>query len=446
MIGAVRGMRPLTNSQWLITADEGTKLGRRWVSRYIQAIPILWLMGILLPAAIALLVLLGRRRWVKGRWINCIVLAWIGIGLVQALCALLQSRFLEDLPHGVHYVLWNGVYGWIAGGLGIALGYSYGLACREVVRAITVLGAVIILLTMVSYTVRLAGVRVLIVPTPVSMIAPESDTVRFYATANFFFEEDNAGTKDTRLTLFSPWPTSFGLGGAVITLLSSLERSRLWRSVGIVGGLLATISCLSRIASAALLAAVAVNAFMRVSTIVKSLIVSMVLLGLLAVLLSGSDPISLVKFARGSVNDMRGGSSMVRDMIYWENWNGFWKSPIIGNGWPGESVAGLSSIGTPLMPIGTHSSLSGLLYTGGVLTFGTFMMASMLTFVAAVRATLQTSFGSEARRFTLVGLGLLIVLYLFAPYESIFADTLPVIYLFTWIGGVFRIGRDYAST
>jgi hypothetical protein len=209
------------------------------------------------------------------------------------------------------------------------------------------------------------------------------------------------------------------------------------------GGLVAVGFSHSRIAIASLIIVTAGQIFIGFSAIARSVLASMVLLGVAGWYLAGFDPISLVHQTQSAADEARAGSSMVRDMIYEASWAGFWQSPIIGNGWTGEAVIpGLrSSTGRPVAPVGSHSSISGVLYTGGLVTFGSFALALLLSFVAIIHSILKTDFQSEARRFTVVGLSFLFTLLLFAPYEGLFIHTIPATYLLMWIGGAIAIGK-----
>ena len=199
-------MMSLSQEARLAMAAEGSTPSRpsRLFDRYLRCIPLLWFAGLLLPAAVIVLAHLAMHRWPRGRLINVIVFAWVGVGLMQAICALANAVILDDVAEGVHYALSMGVYGWIMGGIAIGVGYSWRLTNERVVRAITLLGGVIIILSAIATSYRAAGWTNLIVPTPVSWAFPNSDTVLNYANATFYVEEDNGGEKDVRMTLFFP--------------------------------------------------------------------------------------------------------------------------------------------------------------------------------------------------------------------------------------------------
>jgi hypothetical protein len=116
------------------------------------------------------------------------------------------------------------------------------------------------------------------------------------------------------------------------------------------------------------------------------------------------------------------------------------QSPIIGHGWIGESVH-LKEV----LPIGSHSTVYGLLYIGGIPSFFTFVVAMLLTFTALGQRLLSSRANDPRRTRILVGLGLTLCLTMYCPYEALFSLTLPCLLLFTFIGGCLRAKGDVAA-
>jgi len=69
-----------------------------------------------------------------------------------------------------------------------------------------------------------------------------------------------------------------------------------------------------------------------------------------------------------------------------------------------------------------------------------FVLAMLTTFAAVLLGLYRQRGDAGAFNNGLVGLCLLLALVLFCPYESLFSLTLPVLYLFTWIGGAIPEG------
>jgi O-antigen ligase len=115
-------------------------------------------------------------------------------------------------------------------------------------------------------------------------------------------------------------------------------------------------------------------------------------------------------------------------LIYEKSWEGFLRSPLFGYGWIGPSVHPKE-----MLPIGSHSTIYGLLYTGGLLTFGAFAIALAMTLLAGMIRLLTVS--ADRRDEIIVMILLSGTLLIFCKYESLFSVTLPCSYIFAFIGG-----------
>ncbi|WP_431858577.1 O-antigen ligase family protein [Azospirillum sp.] len=405
----------------------------RWYTRYLILTPVLWLGGVLTLAGLALTVRLAWRRWPQGGVVAVIALAWISIGLFQALASLANGMLAGDMALGVRNALGMPVIGWLSAGLAIAAGYGCRLADPRVARATAVLGGWILLFGAIAAVARLAGLPWLILETPVSLALPELDVARFYGTAQFFLMEDTLGEVVTRLILFFPWATGLGLGGAAIVLVSLRVRDVGWRLVGAAGGLVGVVFSWSRAALIAVVAALAVQAFLKLPALGRAALTGLAMIALFGAMAGGFDPVETVIGAQQSVSDARAGSSLARELIYEKSWEGFLESPIIGQGWIGPSVHHIHNL-----PIGSHSTVYGLLYTGGLPTFLAFAAALLLTTLTVAVRLVSARTPRKARADLRTALGLCVLLAVFSPFESLFSLTLPCLFLFTWIGGALR--------
>jgi O-antigen ligase len=75
----------------------------------------------------------------------------------------------------------------------------------------------------------------------------------------------------------------------------------------------------------------------------------------------------------------RPGSSEARDLIYWLSWRAFQRSPVFGYGGFSESVAAWLRV-----PLGSHSTFYGVLYTGGLFAFTVIALAYATTLGVAL--------------------------------------------------------------
>ena len=153
--------------------------------------------------------------------------------------------------------------------------------------------------------------------------------------------------------------------------------------------------------------------------------------------MGGFDPIQKIKEVQDSVNGARAGSSLARELIYEKSWEGFLQSPIIGHGWIGDSVHRKETL-----PIGSHSTIYGLAYTGGLPTLAAFLFAMSMTLLALAWRFLRLAYDDPRRSSVLVGLGLALCLAAYCRYEALFNLTLPCLFLFTWIGACLKSDED----
>lgn len=429
-LSSPRAVAPVRHAVSPNVADRWARTGRGIFQLYLRWTTVLWLIGILAPGGLAVLLVLIRRRWPRGLLVNLVVASWFAIGASQAFAAILNGVYSGNPEEGLRNVFAFSVLGWIFGGMGIAAGAAHRLSDARTIRSITWLGGFILVLAAIAAAGRLAGLSDLQVwPTPLSLILPQSRAVYFYTSAIVFQTEATFGEAHTRLLLFFPWATALGLGGLAIALVSTLERARLWQLIGFAGGVVGVVFSWSRIAIASLLVVVPLLIFLRLPPKWRLVPVGLLLAGLVAMPLCGIDPIEQIEAVQDAVTEARAGSSIARDLIYERSWEGFLASPVVGHGWVGESVHAKEEL-----PIGSHSTVYGLLYTGGVLTFSAFVLAMSLTFAALLHRFAKTDFGSTSRARVVIALGLALCLVTYCPFESIFRLTLPCLFLFTWIG------------
>jgi len=430
-----RALRPMLPVAAAPLAEGRDKL----FHNFLTFTPVLWFMGLLTPAAALLLVKLAADRWPRDRLSNVVVASWMSIGAAQAVASILNGIVADNLGLGLRNATSFAVLGWVFAGLAIAVGSAWRLATQDWAKDTARLGCYVLVLGAACGLLRLLGVTSLVVPSPLALAMPNSETMRFYASLNFFGSESTLGELKTRLVLFFPWATALGLGGLAIAAVSLRTTSITWRILGIAGGVVGVIFSWSRIAIAALVLLSCVFGFSRLPARVRAASLAVAIAVLAVMLASGHNPISLAGQLREAADQARQGSSIARDLIYEKSYEGFLNSPIIGNGWIGESVHSKEDL-----PIGSHSSIYGVLYTGGLLTFSCFALA-MLTTLAALLARLRTTWKTPNQRHDVeVALGLWVALAMYSPFESLFSMSLPCLFIFTWIGGTLATKRPVA--
>ena len=414
----------------LYARPRGWMHGAPMFDAFLRGIPVLWGLGALTPAGALMLIKLAIERWPRGGLVNFVVFSWIAIGVSAACAAILNGVALHDFGKGLGNAFGFGVVGWIFGALAIAAGAAHRLDDPKTVRAMTWVGGYIIVLGALAALGRMAGMANLqLWPTPIGMILPKSPSVSFYTVTTIFQSEETLGEVSTRLLLFFPWTTGLGLGGLAIAFISFLESDLRWRFIGVCGGVIGVVFSWSRIAIVSMLVIGGVLAVLRLSFRWRLAVIGVMLVGYFIATLNGFDPIQSVKQAQDNVNGARAGSSLARELIYQKSWEGFLRSPIIGNGWIGDSVHRKETL-----PIGSHSTIYGLAYTGGAPTLGAFVFALLLTLAALTWRFFRLAYDDPRRSGALVGLGLGLCLAAYCRVEALFNLTLPCLFLFTWMG------------
>jgi hypothetical protein len=406
--------------------DYGTNL----FFNYMKFLPVLWILGAILPAAALMLTGLSLLRWSKSKLVNVVMSSWIMVGLFQAAAALFNGIYSHQLMLGVANMFSFSVIGWFFGAMAIAIGASYQLNTPKIIRSYTLVGSYIIPLSTLALIGRMAGIETMHLNTPpLALILPDIPTVSFYMQTLVYQTESTLGELSTRLILFFPWATALGLGGLAIAFVSILEENIYWRITGVTGGIIGVIFSVSRIAIATLIFVSVIILFIRMGWFKKIIVSFVIFFSLMVSIVNGFDPSSVIDKLQNEANNARAGSSQARELIYQKSWEGFLESPYMGNGWIGPSVHKKE-----VLPIGSHSTIYGLAYTGGIFTLGSFFLAMSITLIGLIYRVYQTKNENREGAVAVIGIALCLCLIIYSPYEALFNLTIPCIFLFTWIG------------
>lgn len=407
---------------WL-TADQSLYAG---MLRYTV---VFWALGLLTLVQAIVITVLAFTRAPAGRLARAVAISWICIGGVQFIASILAGVWREQPGEGLIQLVSFGVLGWVMGGLAIWAGAAHCLSSGSVVRAVSKLGGSVIVLAVIGAVGVSLGLPRLVLPYTLPMlIAPNSISAQLYGSLAIYISEETFGEQVTRLILFYPYTTALGLGGIGITLISLLEKDFRFRLLGMTGGLIAVVFSWSRLSLGALVLCVLGWVWLKASFRLKLLFIFLALFALFAISVAGFDWPAAVMSVQDRIDGVRAGSSLARHLIYEKSWEGFLQSPIFGYGWIGPSVHPKE-----ILPIGSHSTIYGLLYTGGIMTLAAFVIAITLTLASgAIRLFCEEG---ERRDEVIVMLLLSLTLLFFCKYESLFSITLPCSYIFAFIGG-----------
>jgi hypothetical protein len=401
----------------------------RWLDVHTRFAPFLWLLGILHASAAAMMLTSAVfRRWPQTFAVNLLIWLWLATGVFQALASVLNGMLQSDLQLGMRNALSFTAIGWLFAAMGIATGAASSLTGPQAARLYARLAVYTLVLGILTLTAAHAGFKLPSISTPVSMISSTSEVLRQYGGVKFLHDEITLGSQTTRLVLMYPWAPALGIGSLGLLLISSRCDQLGWRVSGMAGGLLGVIFSWSRLAVLAAILAVTVLLLLRSPVWLR---VAAGLTGAAALALAmlfGFDPFSLADQLYGFLGKARAGSTLARDIIVDASWAGFLRSPWIGNGWIGESVHSIENL-----PIGSHSTVYGTLYTGGVLVFTAFALA-MTAMLGVLVWRLAREKDSERRKDVEVAVCLAVILCVAARYESIYSLSLPCFFYFAWIG------------
>jgi heme/copper-type cytochrome/quinol oxidase subunit 4 len=423
------------------TVQEPLNLPDRWITRYALFTPVLWVLGILLPAGILLLLWMLVRNRLSQPVTDKVVLSWLLVACTQAL-ALLINWLHSSFSAGffLRQLVSTTTGGWLVLAAVLAAGRYAHLKSENLIRSSAILAVYIIMLSVLAYgAYYVAHFDVYLRPSLLahvlgSIIPP--NTFHFsLSLATLSPDETIFGLEIPRLILFFPWALILGFAGIGIFFITIHEPNPFWKTAGIAGALTAIIGSLGRISVAAFIMSLVFYLWMKSKSGHKWLLVSMFsVLIMLTVLIVGADPFEIMANISNSLLRSRPYSTDVRMLLNEETWKGIMESPIIGIGWQGERV-----FEDVPMPIGSHSTILGTLYTGGILTFGAFCLAVVITFLSLLKRSLN----GDSRHTS--ALAIFFALMVFTYTESIQLFIFPNLIIFFWIGWALSSGSEDAE-
>ncbi len=429
-------MRPASTSGLQLNTPE------RMVCVFYASMPILWALGLMLPAA--LLVVLGACAvYVRSRASFLYALPWILVAVAQII-SVISNMADQQQPAWMiaKHLLAGYVSGWLLLAGSVALGASGLLRPAVMLRAAAKVGYYLVALSAFVYPLAiLSGKKQMLLTSPVGALLPDSSVG--YAFHLFLFNwEDFLGWTLPRVEVLFPWAPAMGFAGVCVILVMLNEPSTRRRRLAIAAGafmLCASMSRLAFITCAVSLTLYWFLGFTRPMQAIMICVAGIVVVGS-SVFLS-SQVSSLQDTVQSSFDDARPGSSQVRSLVYSMTWERIHDAPILGHGWPGESaIPALEAEegGAPRILVGSHSTISGLIYKGGALTFGLFVLALVQTALVIVTSRAR---GKMARS----TMALLCAVAITAIGEGLEGLVLTSLFAFLWIGIALRACGTVAS-
>jgi hypothetical protein len=369
--------------------------------------------------------------YVRSRRGLAFALPWFAVGTAQYLSVVINwASAREPATILLKHLLASYVSGWFLLGAAIGIGASGIIEPSRLLRSIARVGYYSICLAVPAYFLALyLRQDSLFLVSPIGHLIPANFASRNFAFGVFVYNwEDLGGTLFPRLSLLSPWPTSMGAAGVCMVFVAMNLKGKWERRWCIAGGILMVIASMGRLAFLTLVICLLVRWFFNWKRPYQVCFIWMMLLVIVLGLLLVRQPGPLIDSLVDRFNEARAGASQVRNEVYEANWRGFSKAPLLGHGWPGEPLGGNDRVyGTDDgMDVGTHSTVSGLLYIGGLVTFSLFLFALLCT----VWGLLRQKDSTVLKNTLMIVLGIGFTCF----GEGLSSLVLPMLFAFLWIG------------
>ena len=413
---------------------------------YFIAIPVLWVLGLTLPVALLLMLAAGgatlrNRAALRQAW------PWYAVAAAQLISVLANWALLDRSPGGLgKHLLSSYVSGWVMLGAAISAGAGGMLSLPTLARLWSRIAWSWLLLAVPAAAVAFAmGEGSLRINSPAGFLVPDSLPSKTFAFSMYIFSWDDLfGIAWPRIILFFPWANVLGMAGIAFVLAGLGDADRKRRCTLVAIGTLMVAACLGRLPIVLLFLSVGLHVWLGLSA-AKKLLSAFVGCGLTASLaLASGSPAEMLTRVDDTFQGARVGSSEVRSEIYAANWRGFYDAPLVGHGWPGEPVFERNqddeAAAAAGMVVGSHSTISGLLFKGGLLAFTLCVLAFAVTGARLVRAS---AWSAHARSGSCVVAALAII----GGGESLESFIMPLLFVFVWLGAVLRhveTGRSHA--
>jgi hypothetical protein len=395
----------------------------RW---FILSTPVLWLTGALLPAAMILFLWLLWRIPARKYLTDWLVLSWWLVSFVQAV-----SVFFNwiDSPESsgflVRQLLSFTTTGWFVMGAALAIGKYSRFDSKEIVRDASILALYFIIFGTIAFLIYIITKEpTRFVASPFGYLLPERMSItRFFFTIRFYSLEELFGKELPRLVLFYPWPLIMSFAGVGLLFMTIFEHSKVWKYIGITGAVFAIVGTMGRMGFIAAALSLLIFYWGKLRPAAKWA----------AVIVGSTVLLSLVSFQLGSgmldstmatIEKSRAGSSEARRLGYELTWAAINQSPVIGYGWVGDLI----SEEIP-MPLGSHSTILGILYTGGAVTFAAFCLAVMITLFSFLN---KLAGSGDSKR--LSAFCIFLALLLFTTTEGINYFFISNLIILFWLG------------
>jgi O-Antigen ligase len=300
--------------------------------------------------------------WIIWLWIICMLVMVVGgyIGYID---------FNQDIK-GIIRGLLNWTREWALFALFPLAGCCLKIRPQLIYRAVCILCLQSLFFIPISYGAYLLKIPNIIYSSPLERITQNGPI--YFDVVLYFKEFDSGG--GFRLTLFAPWSPALALLAIIYFFFALQEKNQIWRWIGIFTSLIMVYLTAARTAIiclpfVTLLIWLLTNFHRPHVQIISSFTCFM--FGIFS-----SFVIELVRDLNDNFTDSRQGSSRVRSVLARIGLERFKDAPI----W-GHAIQQPGFKGTANMPIGSHHTWIGLLFTKGLVGFFAFLIPIVCTLI-----------------------------------------------------------------
>ncbi|MEM6752919.1 MAG: O-antigen ligase family protein [Cyanobacteria bacterium P01_C01_bin.38] len=309
---------------------------------------------------------------------------------------------ITDFGLGIRALL-RGILGWLTSTVIIPLFLLSGclnIRPKLIYRAVCILCLQSLIAIPIAYAAYAANLPGILYTSPIERLiqnGPIFHNVGFYTS--------DYGIDNVRLFLFTPWSPALGLVSNVFFFMTLQESNKKWRYIGIVGAIAMNIVSLSRAALVSLPTVLimiwGLKNFTRPKVQITAGIASFIA-GIFSYQLSNAATEFVDTF-----HSSRADSSRVRAALQRVGIEGWKEAPIWGHGTqkPGPPV--LANL-----PIGSHHTWVGLLYTKGTVGFLALLIPVLWSFI-------ELLIKARTSKIAETSLSILLVLLMFSLGEQI---------------------------
>jgi O-Antigen ligase len=321
------------------------------------------------------------------RSIPLVIWAWIFSMILMGITILIGLRENNYGTNEMIRSLLNWMRDWALLGIYPLVGYLLPIRSELIYRSacwISFQSLFVIPLCYGAYLMKIPG---LIYTSPIERLTQNG--IIFYKINLYVREVDYDGI---RLALFTPWSPALGLVGCIFFIYSFQEKHVFWKWMGILGSLAMIVGSVSRGAYIFLPLTIVLSWILRN----LSWIQLQLTLGTTCFIGGLSSTVLIDQFQDffDNLKSARKSSSKVRDELERVAFDRWTNSPIFGHG---KQIQGPEFL--KKMPIGSHHTWIGLLFTQGIIGFMAFLVPlvwSLVTLALKVKSNpiARTAFSS----------------------------------------------------